>query len=202
MKKFVVTIGRQYGSGGREIGEYLAGLLEVKYYDDGLIQEAARNSGLSSELLKEKDEKIPNTWSYAFSATTGFSLGFGQESLFKIQSDTIRSLVAKSSCVIVGRSADYVLRNNPRCITIFIHAPAKERIPRVARRNSITEKEAAERIVKTDKARAAYYNFYTNKHWGASQSYDLSIDSSLLGIEGTAEAIRRFVLDVLEAGNK
>lgn len=192
-KKIVITLGRQYGSGGRLVGVKLAEMLGIGFYDRKLIDEAARSSGLNADFFAKEDEKAPTGLMHALSFGLGFGSGFSQETLFKIQSDTIREIAGRESCIIVGRCADYVLREMDRCVNLFIHCPDGKRIERVAERNGLSEKEAADRIARIDKTRAAYYNFYTDKIWGASRSYHLSIDSSVYGTDGTAEFIRRFV---------
>ncbi|MCD8172866.1 MAG: cytidylate kinase-like family protein [Alistipes sp.] len=192
-KKMIITLGRQYGSGGRLVGLKLAQSLGIGFYDRKLIDEAARNSGLHTDFFEQKDEQAPTGLLHALSVGFGFNAGFSQEALFKIQSDTIKEVAGRESCVIVGRCADYVLRETEGCINVFIHCPDQVRIHRVAERNSITEKGAAERIARIDKTRAAYYDFYTDKTWGQSRSYHLSIDSSVLGIEGTAGFIKEFI---------
>lgn len=194
-KNFVVTIGRQFGSGGREIGIKLAKILNIAFYDKKLISEAAKRSGLNSEIFEQKDERSPNTLFYALAMNFGFpsGTGFSPESLFTIQSDTISDISSRESCLIVGRCADYILRENKRCVNIFILAPLEDRVRRVMARKGIGRKEAEDMIVKVDKSRQAYYDFYTEKKWGSAASYNLSIDSSLLGDEKTAEYIGEFV---------
>lgn len=194
----IVTIGRQYGSGGREVAQKLAANMGLGYYDRRLIVEAARMSGICKDILEREDEKQPRSWSHALPFGFGFNRGLSGEAIYKIQSDAIKEIAEKESAVIVGRSADYVLRNSPLCFNIFIIAPDSERIKRIMRRTDVNEKEAIERMHKTDKRRAAYYNFYSNKDWGATESYHLTIDSSLMGIEKTAEMLQNFVCTALE----
>ena len=190
----VITIGRQFGSGGRDVGICLAQLMGINYYDKKLILEAAKRSGLSDEYIENVEEKTPGRLFYAFTLGYGYNSGFSAENVFNIQSDTIKYIAEKESCVIVGRSADYVLREYPNCFNVFIHAPEDVRVKTVSKRENISCKEAAESIRKIDKSRAAYYNFYTNKQWGNSSSYHLSVDSSILGVDKTAEYIRNFIL--------
>ncbi|MDR1585296.1 MAG: cytidylate kinase-like family protein [Prevotellaceae bacterium] len=198
---FVVNIGRQLGSGGREIGAKLAGSLQIAFYDKELINLASKESGLSEKLFEAADEKT------AFSLKTGvlglrssvITDGFTNnylcnETLFKIQSDVIRELAGKQSCVFVGRCADYILRDHPRTLNVFICAGLEDRIRRVAKNLDLPEKKARELIEKTDKKRAAYYNYYSNKQWGAASTYHLCINSSVLGIEATVDVVRQ-VLD-------
>lgn len=190
----VITVGRQFGSGGRAIGKRLAEMFGIAYYDRELISEAAKLSGLSSEIFEQRDEKTPGSLRFALATGFGITTGFSSESLFLIQSDTIRKVASEGPCVIVGRCADYVLRDNPRCINVFINAPVEQRIRNIkARDASVNCKNIGELLEKMDKSRAAYYNFYTDKRWGHSGSYHLTVDSSLLGMEGTAELIKGFI---------
>ena len=194
----IVTIGRQYGSGGREVAQNLAANMGLGYYDRRLIVEASRMSGICKEILEREDEKQPRSWSHALPFGFGFDRGLSAEAIYKIQSDAIKEIAMKESAVIVGRSADYVLRNSPLCFNIFIIAPEEERVKRIMRRANLSKKEAIERMYKTDRRRAAYYNFYTNKDWGATESYHFTIDSSLMGIEKTAELLQNFVCTALQ----
>lgn len=198
--RMVITIGRQYGSGGREIGKRLAESLQIGYYDKELITIASKESGLCPEFFEKADERASHGLSYAF--TLGFPF-FGNvspyndylsnDTLFKIQSDTIRKIAAENSCVIVGRCADYILREDPYCVNIFVHSPLEKRMERIVEREQLTVEEAKTRIEKTDKSRASFYNYYSNKTWGAAASYHLSVDSCALGMDETVEFIRQFV---------
>ncbi|MCC8171316.1 MAG: cytidylate kinase-like family protein [Parabacteroides sp.] len=196
----VITIGRQFGSGGREIGKKLAESLDIPFYDRELITLASKESGLCPEFFEKADERASHSLSYAF--TLGFPF-FGNvspyndylsnDTLFKIQSDTIRKIASEGSCVIVGRCADYILREDKRCVNVFIHSSLEKRMERVVQRNGVTVEEAKVLIEKTDKSRAGFYNYYSNKTWGVAATYHLSVDSCSLGIEGTVEFIRSFV---------
>lgn len=197
----VITIGRQFGSGGRDIGKLLADMMGISFFDRKLITEAVRRSGISQDVLESGDEKTPALWKKALlSYGVGFMPAFGDDSLFKIQADTIRALSEEGPCVVVGRCADYILRDNPRCINVFVCAPLDDRIARVGKRNGVSPKEAAECISRIDKGRAAYYDFYTDKRWGDSSSYHLCLDSSVLGNESSAEMIRAFAEKALGFG--
>ncbi|MDR1644554.1 MAG: cytidylate kinase-like family protein [Tannerellaceae bacterium] len=197
----ILTIGRQFGSGGREIGKKLADALNITFYDKELITLAAHESGLCPEVFEKADEKASAGLSHVLSIGmpyvgnyyTPYADILSNEGLFKIQSDVIRKLAETESCVIVGRCADYILRNNPRCISFFIHDKIEERIQRTAARLQITAGEAKERIVKTDKSRAAYYDYFTNKTWGMSSSYHFSIEASALGIDETVRFMIHFI---------
>ncbi len=195
----VITVGRQYGSGGREIGTMLAEKLGIAYYDDMLLKEAAKESGLCEDLFRSFDER-PKSFlysvamdPYSFSMNHVMPKGSIEQQVYLATYDTIKKLADKGPCVLIGRCADYALKDRDDVINLFITAPLENRIERVARRNGITRDEAKERIKRTDKSRASYYNYYSSKDWGDAKSYDLCIDSSLLGIEGTVELLERLV---------
>ena len=198
--KFVINVGRQLGSGGRQIGEKLASQFGISFYDKELINLASKESGLGKEFFENADEKKSHS-------LIGGLLGLrtnisnevyvnnylSNETFFKIQSDIIRELAAEKSCVFVGRCADYILRDHPRCINVFITADADDRVKRVARDQQLTVEKAQDVIEKTDKKRSEYYNYFSNKTWGVAGSYHLCINSSVLGIDETVAFIRRFV---------
>ena len=195
----VITVGRQYGSGGREIGTMLAEKLGIAYYDDMLLKEAAKESGLCEDLFRSFDER-PKSFlysvamdPYSFSMNHVMPKGSIEQQVYLATYDTIKKLADKGPCVLIGRCADYALKDRDDVINLFITAPLENRIERVARRNGITRDEAKERIKRTDKSRASYYNYYSSKDWGDAKSYDLCIDSSLLGIEGTVELLEKLV---------
>ena len=199
-EKFVINIGRQLGSGGREIGEKLAAQFGIAFYDKELIQLASQESGLGKEFFEDVDEKKSHSF---FGGLLGLRTNISNEvyvnnylsneTFFKIQSDVIRKLAAEKSCLFVGRCADYILRDHPRCINVFITADEEDRVKRVARDQKLTAEKALEVIEKTDKKRAEYYNYYSNKVWGAAGSYHLCINSSVLGIDETVAFISRFI---------
>ena len=187
--KYVITIGRQYGSGGREIGRMVADALGIKYYDKELLTEAAKSSGVCQEMFEAVDERTPSFFSNLWSFNLGFNSGayllgntpLSDDRIYTAQCAVMRELAEKSSCVIVGRSADYVLRNNPRLVSVFIHASLEARVKRIMKRGDCETEDAARSLAaKKDKLRSSYYNFYTDKTWGDAASYDLSIDSSKL----------------------
>jgi len=199
--KYVVNIGRQLGSGGKEIGEKLAARLGISFYDKELINLASKESGLCKEVFEKADEKPSQTimgglFGARFSLFTDSSIPYtnylNNDTLFKIQSDVIRKLAAEKSCLFVGRCADYILRENPRCVNVFVTASMKERIKRVCATEHITHEQAEELIAKTDKKRSEYYNYYSYKTWGAASTYHLCIDSSILGIDETVTFIEDF----------
>lgn len=191
-KKFVITIGRQFGSGGREFGRKLAAELGIEFYDKELLIRAARNAGMGQEFFERNDERTPTflsglSWfNNNFSPTTQYfgSNSISDDSLYRSLSDIIRMLADNVSCVIVGRTADYILRDRNNVFNIFLHAPEDECIARIVGRGDVdTERKAREKLRRTNKLRAAFYNFYTDKRWGHADSYDLCIDSSLFPME-------------------
>ena len=195
----VITVGRQYGSGGREIGTMLAEKLGIAYYDDMLLKEAAKESGLCEELFHSFDER-PKSFlysiamdPYSFSMNGITSRGNIEQQVYLATYETIKKLADKGPCVLIGRCADYALKDRDDVINIFVTAPLESRVERVARRNDISLDEAKDRIKKTDKSRASYYNYYSSKDWGEAKSYDLCIDSSLLGIEGTVALLEQMI---------
>jgi cytidylate kinase len=196
----VISIGRQFGSGGGEIGRKLAHELKIPYYDKELLAIAAQESGLCPEVFEKADEQGSSGLSYAFSM--GFSpLGtyipyddiLSNEKLFLLQSETIRNLAHKESCVIVGRCSDYILRDNPECLSFFIHNTFDNRVKHIMERENVSKTRAKEMIVKADKSRAAYYNYYTNKLWGVAASYNFSIDVSTLGTAETVALLKDLI---------
>jgi cytidylate kinase len=201
-KRIIITIGRQFGSGGRAIGQRLAKDLHIAYYDKELLAEAAKTSGLAGEVFERADERTSDKGlSYAFSM--GFPhIGFyapypdilSNERLFLFQSNAIQNIADKGeSCVLVGRCADYVLRDNPDLLSFFIHNKPENRIRNIVALHHVNEDEARELIKKNDKSRASYYKYYTDKEWGMSSSYHFSIDTSLLGMDETVELIKSII---------
>ena len=186
----VVTIGRQYGSGGKEVGEKLAAKLGIPCYDWHLIQMAAERGGFDLERVTEMDEKAASPWSYggAGTAVDFFSYsGNMNDQLQRLQADIIRELAAKEDCVIVGRCADSVLKGE--CLSAFIYATDNARIKRLRNTYGLSEKEAVQRMKGIDKKRAAYYNYYSDKTWGEKESYDIMLSSSDLGIDACVDIL-------------
>ena len=199
--KTIITIGRQYGSAGREIGRKVAADLGIKLYDQEMLDRAAKESGICQELFESHDEKPTSSFLYSLVMDT-YSLGYSAGSytdmpinhkVFLAQFDAIKKIADEGPCILVGRCADYALEEYDNVLRIFIHADLNARIRRIARIYDLTDAKAKERILKTDKTRASYYNYYSNKKWGAASSYDFSICSSVLGIEGTAKLIEELV---------
>lgn len=201
-RNFVITIGRQFGSGGRELGRMLADRFGIEYYDKKLLLEAASRAGMSPEVFERNDERVPNL----MGSSVGFNMGYGQlpwyngqtmvaDSIYSSLTDVIEHLADTRPCVIVGRSADYVLRDNPVAkVSLFVHAPIDDRVRRIIGRADKDKEGAARTLaVKTDKLRAAYYNFYTDKKWGDSASYDLTFDSSVLSMEDLCDMVAFYI---------
>ena len=198
-KRIIVTIGREFGSGGREIGKKLADSLGIAFYDKELLEVAARESGICKELFESNDEKPTNSLLYSLSVNPySLSSMVGVQNipipqkLFLAQFDAIQKIARQHDCVIVGRCADYALRDEPDCINVFIHAPLAYRVGRVKQLYELSSNEAKDLIVKTDKKRAAYYNSLSDKRWGEIQSYHLTLDSSVLGCDNAVELIKQF----------
>lgn len=199
-KPFItISIGREFGSGGRILGQIIAERLGYKFYDNELLTLAAKEIGFSQEIFEEKDEQpVSNT----FFNNIQQLLGGGNENylsdanIFKIQSDVIKKISQSCSCVIMGRCSDYVLRDNPYMISFFFSSNLNDRVKRVCERFAIDDPEKAERMILIkDKRRSEYYNYFTGKIWGKATSYNVCIDVSLLGSERTAD----FIIDLLKA---
>ncbi len=196
----VITIGRQHGSGGRHIGQMLAEKLDVKFYDKELLSRAAKDSGLCEELFERHDEKPTNSFLYSLVMDT-YSLGYSSsgymdmpinQKIFLAQLDTIKKLATEESYVVVGRCADYALADYPNHVSVFVCGDDKDRIQTLMQRNNLDEAKAKDEMIKTDKKRSSYYNYYSNKRWGDCRSYDLCINTSAIGYEGCVEQIIDF----------
>lgn len=198
---FVINIGRQLGSGGKRIGEIIARKIGIRLYDNELLTLAAQRSGLCAEFFEKADERESrNTLStmiaYLRSPFAG-DMGcvtnvLSNDALFQIQSDVIRDLAARESCLFVGRCADYILRDHPRRVDVFIAADDEARIRRICARKGCSVEEARSEMERGDARRADYYDYYTSKRWGAAASYHLSVNSTVFGDEATAELIMEF----------
>ena len=193
----IITIGRQYGSGGREIGEKLAQKLEIPFYDKELLERAANDSGICKELFENHDEKPTNSFLYSLVMDT-YSFGYSSAAftdmpinhkVFLAQFEAVKKLAMEGPCVMVGRCADYALSEFSNCFSVFIHSDMESRIRRIAKKYGMKDNKARDAIQKTDKSRSSYYNYYTNKRWGDASSYHLSVDSGKLGIDKTVECI-------------
>ena len=199
MKNIIINVGRQLGSGGHDIGRMLALDFQAKYYDRELLNLAAKESGFSEKFFEQNDEKkgfLKGLFNMQTSHVSGGSMyktNFSQESLFQFQSDAIQKAAKEGSCVFVGRCADYILRDFPNTVNIFITASMKYRIQQVMNKQHMEYEEARKFIESKESKRAAYYNYYTGKKWGAAESYDLCIDSSVLGFVETEKIIAEFI---------
>jgi len=200
-KNLIVTIGRQYGSGGREIGRTLAEKLGIGFYDKELLDRAAQESGISQEIFAKVDEQPTNSFLYSLSlGSAAMGTGFmatpdylTNDKLFALQSETIRRIAAEQSCVIIGRCADYVLRDNPGMVSLFIHADMERRVARLCECTKLTADQVRQEIKRTDRRRSNYYNYFTDRSWGSPDNYDLSINSGKLGSGKTVDAIAHFI---------
>ena len=197
----IITIGREYGSAGREIGYKVAEAFGIKLYDKEMLARAAKESGICEEIFQSHAEKPTNSFLYSLVMDT-YSMGYSgntytdmpiNHKVFLAQFDAIKKIADEGPCILVGRCADYALESYPNVVSVFIHADLQSRIRRIARLYDLTDAKAKDVIVKTDKKRASYYNYYTNKKWSDAESYELCLTSSELGIEGTAQAIIDYV---------
>ena len=200
-KRKIITIGRQFGSGGHEIGIKLAARLNINCYDNELLSEAAKDSGISEEILKKLDEKPTNSFLYSlvmdsyvgFNGIGGYEIPLSQR-VFMAQFEAIKKIAAEEDCVFVGRCADYTLQDEYDILSVFIHAQFEDRVKRISNRLVLPENKAKDLIIHTDKKRSNYYNYYTNKKWSDSSSYDLCINSSKFSFDDCVNII----IDALE----
>jgi cytidylate kinase len=204
--KTVITIGRQFGSGGREIGDKLAKAYDIKYYDRELLARASKESGFCEEILMNHDERPTNSFLYNLVIDT-YSFGYNSSSfvdmpisqkVFLAQFDTIKKVADEGPCVIVGRCADYALEGRDDVINLFIYADESFKVGRIMEQYNLDEAKARDMIVKKDKQRQSYYNYYTNRKWGKAESYDLCINSAVLGIDGSVKLIKQYIDDFEE----
>ena len=195
-KQVLITVGREFGSGGRRVARALGEKLGVTVYDGELLSKAAEQSGLDPDIFQRSDEK-KNILSFGGLFGSNRYGNFthnvlGDQELFRIQSEVIRDLASKGSCIFVGRASDYILRDFSNCLDVFICAPEAVRAKNISETDGISEEQAIQLLHKKDNGRADWYNFFTFGHWGVASNYDLCIDSSVLGIEGTADFIIDF----------
>lgn len=195
--KTIITISRQFGSGGREIGKKIAEQLNIPFYDKELIEIAAKESGMDEELFVEDDERTSR--GFHLLGAIGYSLGGPlsamteltlNDRLFIIQSEVIKNLAEEGSCVIVGRCADYILQDRKDVLNVYIHANKKDRMERAVHSYEVDERDIERSVKKIDKRRANYYEYYTDRKWGRAENYDISINSSTFGIDGSVEIIK------------
>ncbi len=199
--KTIITIDRQYGSGGREVGKKLSEMLGIPLYDEEIVEMAAKDSNMHPDVVKKADEKATNSLLYSL-ITSGGLRGVSDamqydmpinDKVFINQSKTIKELAAKGACIFVGRCADYVLEERDDLVRVFTYSDTESKVKRISGIYNLEAKQAKEKMVKTDKTRKTYYNYYTDRTWGAVASYDLCINTGILGTAGAAEVIRNFV---------
>lgn len=202
-EKYVITVGRSFGSGGRALGRLIADKLGISFYDKELLFKAAEKAGMSPEYFERNDERVPRFFSGLFSFNHGYNpmayyagpSSISSDSIYQAQCDFIHEIADRGPCVIVGRSADYVLRDVENVVNIFVHAPIENCVRRILdRADSLTADDARSLAERTNKVRAAFYNFYTDKRWGAASSYDLTLDSSLMPLDETADFVIEYLL--------
>lgn len=197
----IITIGRQFGSAGREIGQKVAAQFGIQCLDKELLSRAAKESGLCEEMLENHDERPTNSFLYNLVMDT-YSFGYNSSSfvdmpishkVFLAQFDAIKKIADEGPCVIVGRCADYALADYKNHVSLFIYGDMEHKVKRIMERYDLSEAKAREMIIKKDKQRQSYYNYYSSKKWGRADSYDLCINSSVLGLDGTANLIVEYV---------
>ena len=202
MKKTVITIARSYGSGGRTLGKLLAEELGINCYDREILRMASDDSGINEALFGQTDEKLKKSPLFRIARKNPYKGGVippesadfvSDDNLFNYQAKVIRELAEEESCIIIGRCADYALEDDPFAVSVFVKASIDERVKRIKRLYELNDSKAADLIQKTDKKRASYYNYYSSKKWGDAKSYDLCVDSGLVGIEGAIEVILKFI---------
>lgn len=199
MRHIIINVGRQLGSGGHDIGRMLALDFQAKYYDRELLNLAAKESGFSEKIFEQNDERkgffrgLLNMGSPHVNGGSVYKSSFSQESLFQFQSDAIKKAAKQGSCVFVGRCADYVLRDFDNTVNIFITASMNYRIEQIMNKQHLDRDHARKFIEQKESKRADYYNYFTGKKWGAAESYDLCIDSSILGLVETEKLIAEFI---------
>lgn len=200
-KRFIVTIGRECGSGGKLIGEMLAKELNIKCYDKELLTLAAKQSGYCEDLFKTHDEKPNASFLYSL-VMDSYAMGYAtsgyldmpiNHKIFLAQFETIKNLAKEENCIIVGRCADYALEDDRDVLSIFITANEEDKITRICEDQNISRDKARDIMIKTDKRRASYYNYYSSKRWSEAKSYDLCINSSEIGIEGVVKLIKAYL---------
>ncbi len=199
---FVITVGRQFGSGGRVLAKALAESLGIAYYDKELLVESAKHAGVNPDFFEKKDERFPTFLQGLFSFSMGVTpmcyytgaSSISDDGLYKSISEFLLHTSREKSFVVVGRSSDYILRHHPRCVNIFVHAPMEECVRRIMERNDAIDHDKALAMArKTNKWRADYYNFFTDKTWGDAKSYHLTLDSSLLPMEDNVELVKAYL---------
>lgn len=199
----VITIGRQFGSAGKEIGEKVARYFDIPYYNRELLSRAAKESGFCEEMLENHDERptssflynlVMDTYSFGYNASHFVDMPISHK-VFLAQFDTIKKIASEGPCVIVGRCADYALNDMKNCVHIFIYADEQTKVKRIMKEYEVDAAKAKDMCNKKDKQRQSYYNYYSSKKWGRADSYDLCINSSILGVEGTVKLLTQYIED-------
>ena len=197
MKPVIITIDRQFGSGGHELGEKLANRLNIPFYDSALLSEAAQRCGITRDMIEQLDEQPTNSFLYSLAAGTyGFNGDMHlplNNQVFLAMSQAIREIADKGSCVIVGRCAEYVLAEREDLIRVFVHGDKDNRVARVMEKCNLKEREATALMQKTDKKRASYHNFYSDNKRGSTASYDLMINSAAFGIDAAVDMLASYI---------
>ncbi len=205
----IITIGRQFGSGGKEIGEKVAEYFKIPCYDKELLTRAAKESGFCEEMIRNHDERPTSSFLYNLVMDT-YSFGYNTSSfvdmpishkVFLAQFDTIKNIASEGPCVIVGRCADYALHDFKNCIHLFIYGDEEAKVKRIMKKYDLGEDKARDMCVKKDKQRQSYYNYYSSKKWGRADSYDFCLNSSVLGVDGTVKLIVQIIEDFEKRGN-
>ena len=188
MKHIVITIGREYGSGGRLIAKQLSEEMGITFYDKQLISDVAKKTGFSEHFIRNAEHQRP-TNSFLYDLYTSVQTPSVPDQVFIAQAKVIKEAAAKESCVIVGRCADYILRDQPHCLKVFVNAPLDQRIRRAREEYGVQENNLESYVIRQDKARASYYNYFATGRWGQSREYDLCVNS-LIGIDACVAVIR------------
>ncbi len=195
----IITIGREFGSGGHQIGSELSKKLNIPLYDKEILEHAAKESGICKEIFENQDEKptssflyslVMDTYSFGYSSNLMNEMPLNQK-VFLAQFNSIKKLAEEGPCIFIGRCADYALEERDDVFSVFIHAPIETRVRRITKMYDLTNNKARDRISKTDKQRASYYNYYTSKKWSEAKSYHMSLNSGILGINGCIDMIMK-----------
>lgn len=198
MKKVIITLSREYGSGGLAIGQQLAEALDIPFYDKKLLSRAAEESGFSEEMLRQAESKATNSLLYSLATSLGVG-AYGPDTLslydklYLAQFDMIRKVADEGSCLIVGRCANYVLRAEENCYHFFLHAPLEKRMERAVKEYGQEQDSIKSTVLKHDKARANYYYHYTNQKWGDAKLYDMTLDTTHTGVEGSVKMLLHYL---------
>ena len=197
----IITIGREFGSAGREIGYKVAKEFGIKLYDKEMLARAAKESGICEEIFESHDEKPTSSFLYSLVMDT-YSMGYSgntytdmpiNHKVFLAQFDAIKKIADEGPCILVGRCADYALEDFDNCISVYVHAPFEDRIKRIENEYGIPNGKSKEMLMKKDKQRSSYYNYYSSNKWGDAKSYDLCLNSSYLGIDGSVDLIKKII---------